>query len=181
MDALNRFSADLASWYWWLSVVAVGLAINLASAYIKSPLDAWLEQRSVKRRSAKRKASEAFEAETSEIAADSTLLILEGQASRHAESKYYLHTILTGVNLLVLFMITLQSEPQSSVVKIAGLAVGAFLPLQLISRIASESKTRRFVGTYELTLENAATGWRITHLKFLLKFIDGNLSLESAS
>lgn len=49
------------------------------------------------------------------------------------------------------------------------------------SKIAGESKTRRFVGTYELNLERGAIGWRITQLKFLLKFIDGNVSLESAS
>ena len=49
------------------------------------------------------------------------------------------------------------------------------------AKIASESRTRRFVGTYELDLVRTADAWRITRLKFLLKFIDGNLALESAS
>lgn len=48
------------------------------------------------------------------------------------------------------------------------------------SGIAAESKTRRFVGTYEIDLERDAQAWRINRLKFLLKFIDGNLALESA-
>jgi len=47
-------------------------------------------------------------------------------------------------------------------------------------KISSESKTRRFVGTYEIALESSAAVWRITQLKFLLKFMDGDLSLESA-
>ena len=48
------------------------------------------------------------------------------------------------------------------------------------SRITAELKTRRFVGTYEFTLKKQSEIWRIAHLKFLLKFIDGNLSLETA-
>jgi len=48
------------------------------------------------------------------------------------------------------------------------------------SRITAELKTRRFVGTYELTLKKQSEIWRIAHLTFLLKFIDGNLSLETA-
>lgn len=47
--------------------------------------------------------------------------------------------------------------------------------------ITAADKTRRFVGTYELGLEMEAGNWRIAKLVFLLKFIDGNLSLESAS
>lgn len=49
------------------------------------------------------------------------------------------------------------------------------------AKIAAESKTRRFVGTYELDLVRGQDAWRITRLKFLLKFIDGNLALESAA
>lgn len=47
--------------------------------------------------------------------------------------------------------------------------------------IAAPEKTRRFVGTYELDVVRAGGGWRITRLRFLLKFIDGNLDLEHAT
>jgi len=30
---------DFLSWYWWISVVGVGLFINLISAYVKPPID----------------------------------------------------------------------------------------------------------------------------------------------
>jgi hypothetical protein len=30
MTNLEKFLADIASWYWWTSVVFLGLAINLA-------------------------------------------------------------------------------------------------------------------------------------------------------
>ena len=41
-------------------------------------------------------------------------------------------------------------------------------------------KTRLFVGTYELRLAWGASHWRISELKFKLKFIDGNVDLEKA-
>jgi len=57
MDELQR---NIASGVWWLSVVLVGIVLNVASAYLKSPLDwlfsrlsvAWSE-RSIKARNAR--------------------------------------------------------------------------------------------------------------------------------
>ena len=42
-------------------------------------------------------------------------------------------------------------------------------------------KSRVFVGTYEVQLSEAAGTWRINHLVFKLKFIDGNLKLEESA
>lgn len=47
--------------------------------------------------------------------------------------------------------------------------------------VAPESGTRRFVGTYEIDLHRQGEEWRISRLKFLLKFIDGNVHLETAN
>lgn len=47
--------------------------------------------------------------------------------------------------------------------------------------IASQAKSRTFVGTYELDLSAQAGMWRITKFKFNLKFIDGNRELEKAT
>lgn len=47
------------------------------------------------------------------------------------------------------------------------------------STVATDAKSRRFVGTYEAELRATAAGWRISKLLFNLKFIDGNLRLES--
>jgi hypothetical protein len=41
-------------------------------------------------------------------------------------------------------------------------------------------KSRVFVGTYELQLSEGGGTWRISHLRFNLKFIDGNLKLEES-
>lgn len=49
------------------------------------------------------------------------------------------------------------------------------------STVATDAKTRRFVGSYEIDLRVTVDGWRISRLKFNLKFIDGNLNLETAS
>lgn len=41
---MDKLLNDVTSGYWWLSVVLVGLLINLASAYIKDPIDRKLAQ-----------------------------------------------------------------------------------------------------------------------------------------
>ena len=48
------------------------------------------------------------------------------------------------------------------------------------AKISQSPKSRIFVGTYELRLVKSAEYWRINELKFILKFIDGNLELEKA-
>lgn len=45
---------------------------------------------------------------------------------------------------------------------------------------AQDGKTRVFVGSYELDL-TATDAWRIERLVFKLKFIDGNLALETSA
>lgn len=47
-------------------------------------------------------------------------------------------------------------------------------------KAAQGIKSRIFVGTYELQLAQAGGTWRISHLVFKLKFIDGNLKLEES-
>jgi hypothetical protein len=36
---MDKFLADASTAYWWITAVLVGLVINLASAYIKNPID----------------------------------------------------------------------------------------------------------------------------------------------
>jgi hypothetical protein len=48
------------------------------------------------------------------------------------------------------------------------------------SHISRALKSRIFVGTYELRLVMSGGNWRINELKFILKFIDGNLNLEKS-
>lgn len=39
---MNDFFKGIGSLYWWLSVVVVGILINLASAYLKPKIDSYL-------------------------------------------------------------------------------------------------------------------------------------------
>lgn len=43
---------------------------------------------------------------------------------------------------------------------------------------AAKGNTRTFVGSYDLTAEHTAVGWRLSRFKYNLKYIDGNLSME---
>ena len=45
---------------------------------------------------------------------------------------------------------------------------------------ATGGKSRRFVGTYEISLVRPEGRWQIRQLTFKLKFIDGNLELEKS-
>jgi hypothetical protein len=48
-------------------------------------------------------------------------------------------------------------------------------------RRTTGTKTRVFVGTYELNLQYMGRAWRIDQLVYKLKFIDGNLKLEEST
>lgn len=48
-------------------------------------------------------------------------------------------------------------------------------------KISTPSKTRTFVGSYDLHLSRTDAGWRIDLFRFDLKFIDGNRELELAT
>jgi len=41
---MSEFLSNLSSFYWWLSVVFVGILINLGSSYLKNRLDAQLSR-----------------------------------------------------------------------------------------------------------------------------------------
>jgi hypothetical protein len=36
---MDKFLSDLGTGYWWISVVVVGVALNLLSSYLKGPID----------------------------------------------------------------------------------------------------------------------------------------------
>lgn len=48
-------------------------------------------------------------------------------------------------------------------------------------RITSPERTRTFVGSYDVHLIRTASDWRIDLFRFNLKFVTGNLELESAT
>ena len=48
------------------------------------------------------------------------------------------------------------------------------------SEIQDPVKWRQFVGTYEFDLLKQGDQWRISRLKFICKFVEGNLQLENA-
>jgi hypothetical protein len=43
----------------------------------------------------------------------------------------------------------------------------------------SGQNTKRFVGSYDLHLQKQQESWRIDRFRFKLKFIDGNMNLET--
>ena len=80
MDSFTQLITDLSSWYWWFSVVIIGILINIASAYIKPRIDRLYERMS----STKRLKDEAKRLEqllkAEELANNSEFIIFEGLA-----------------------------------------------------------------------------------------------------
>ena len=133
MDSISRFANDLSSWYWWLSVVFVGLAINLVSSYVKPPLDKWLDGRSSRRRLAREARDLEFDDKASKIAADPTLLTLANQKADQAETRTQLAFILIGVNLMLLFTVTSIPEPRSGMTTFLIVGLFALIPMHLLN------------------------------------------------
>ena len=43
---------------------------------------------------------------------------------------------------------------------------------------ATHGKTREFIGSYEFTLDKVGSGWRISKMKYNLRYMNGNINLE---
>lgn len=49
------------------------------------------------------------------------------------------------------------------------------------SGISATARSRTFIGTYEFNLDKSDGRWRISLMRFNLKFLEGNLELEKAT
>jgi hypothetical protein len=85
---------------WFISVVVVGIAINIISAYLKNPLDRFLAARSKKQRKRIEKEHAEIEENAKKIASDSTLIIIEGQRNISLSLESFSHFAM----LIVLFL-----------------------------------------------------------------------------
>jgi len=74
---MSRFLLDITSWYWWASVVVVGIVVNLASAYLKTPIDRLAARWSAKRSSALAVRESQLRQQAEVIARSPGLLALE--------------------------------------------------------------------------------------------------------
>ena len=73
------FVASVTSWWWWLSVLGVGMVINLASHYLNPAFEKWRGRRSelVRKRTADKQ--RMFEIRVRLLVANPTLLVVVSQ------------------------------------------------------------------------------------------------------
>ena len=157
MIQLDRFLSELPTLYWWLSTFVVGIVINIASAYLKPPIDNWFDQRSAIRRDARRKTEEVFDQETSRIASDPTALILAGQAARHAEVRYLLECIATGINFILLYIISNDDEKVMGLTKFVVVSLVALLLFQFSSMFGAMRQKRAEQDKFQVALKKSLT------------------------
>ena len=70
---MQQFLTDVMTPHWWLSVVAVGLSINLAATYVRPVLDKITSSVSARRRTASEQRRRAFEVAVAEVEVDREL------------------------------------------------------------------------------------------------------------
>lgn len=99
---MQRLLSDFSSWYWWVSVVVVGLLVNLASAYIKPVIDNRLATRSQALQERKSRRVAAFKEDVNLLASDSTLLVIAGQ--RFLGTQIAVMVLILTVALLISFV-----------------------------------------------------------------------------
>ena len=78
MTDINRFLADISSLYWWVAVVVVGLAINLASAYLKPVLERHYSAYSDRSKRRSESEQKQIEVEAGILHKSTRLLVLKG-------------------------------------------------------------------------------------------------------
>ena len=77
MSDLDRIVSDATSWHWWLMVVAVGVAINLLSNFLRTPLDYLLAKLSSARQRIRNERKIELALTAGAVAESVTLLSLE--------------------------------------------------------------------------------------------------------
>lgn len=132
---MSRLFSELSSLYWWVSVVLVGLLINLASAYLKPRLDSWLSERSRRASARRAKRSAAFEAAVEKLAADPTALLIAGQKLHDLQYQILSATSFV-VFLLLLNVFAGVSQSGTLVLQILKVVAAVGLPIAMIVHFA---------------------------------------------
>ena len=100
---MEEFAKNLSSLSWWLGVVAVGLVLNVASAYLKTPLDNALSAISTRWNSRSRRLREAREARINQVVeSDRHLQLLIADELR--DRLRAVHTTLLAVFLILFYV-----------------------------------------------------------------------------
>lgn len=144
---MSQLVTELFSSTWFMSVFVVGVLINLASAYLKPPIDRLLSRSSERIRARSEAMAAELETQSSAIASDTTLLIIEGQRLHTAE----LHTLTGFVMFLVVltFGIFAQasgiSPEKKAYLEIAVYVLLAFLMILTLAFMSRETKQNSLV------------------------------------
>ncbi len=73
---MEKILADIGSLYWWVSVVVVGIAINLISSFLKTPIDQFVEKWSITQREKRQLRNTEIGIKANLILADPRMLTL---------------------------------------------------------------------------------------------------------
>lgn len=86
---------EIFTWYWFFSVIVVGLLINLASAYLKTPMDRVLSKASSRWRARVERKLEEHAEIVHDNLKDPTLLLITGLKLVRSEARAYFFVLMT--------------------------------------------------------------------------------------
>ena len=129
---MEKFVTDMSSPYWWVSVVIVGLLINIISGYLKSFIDSLATKSYERYKERKQKISDAFDSEAREINIDINLREWTVQEEHRLYFKCLRRTLL-GIWIMGVSLVSMVIMPEDSELIYTGylvkgaLLVGLFL------------------------------------------------------
>jgi membrane protein implicated in regulation of membrane protease activity len=128
---------------WWLSVVVVGIAVNVFSVYVKQFLDrgnsraaSWWQKRN-------RQRSEKYEAEVTRLVGDNQGQIIEmfkAQQMRFME----LHFTAGAGLFIILSVFVAAYAPSNTIARVGFWSIEFFIFLQMVLAVASSAVARRY-------------------------------------
>jgi len=110
---MTEFLAQLSSPSWWLGIVVVSLLVNLASAYIKSPLDGFLSHLSKKWDERSALARQQRDALVDSLARDQHKQLLFLAAEMRCRLREILYSVLAVFLLVAVVVDPILSPPLS--------------------------------------------------------------------
>ena len=110
---ISRQMSEFFTLYWWMTVVVAGLIINLASAYLKPPLDTLLGSFSSRWKARVERNKAAHNALVEKHLADPVLILLAGTEQTRLFLQSVLFLVLSVLLLLLTaFLHTLDPNPK---------------------------------------------------------------------
>lgn len=126
MEQFTKLLQDLSSWYWWVTVVVVGLLLNIGSAYLKSPIDRGFSALFDRWRNLSAQRRQIFDAQVQYLASNPNYLILAVLDELRNRARSTIYFLFTSILFAFTFLIHKGEAGISSELRRSALSIAIF-------------------------------------------------------